>query len=114
MKRFGTIILIIIGITFSLEGVAQMSKKEAKEWKKRIKKLTPEQYKSLLDENKSIKGQVSILQTEMAGVDQTIADKDSQINQYQTQVDDLRGADQNVRNNVRNNGRPKAAGPRTT
>ncbi|MFY0688052.1 MAG: Ezrin/radixin/moesin family protein [Cyclobacteriaceae bacterium] len=70
--------------------MAQMSKQEKKDWKKRIKALTPEQYKSMLDENKSLKGQVSSLKTELAGVDQVIADKDDQISQYQGQMDDLR------------------------
>jgi len=90
MKKITTILVLALFVTFSYEGVAQMSKKEAKEWKKRIKKLSPEQYKTLLDENKSLKGQVSSLKTELSGVDQQIADKDDQIAQYQDQVADLR------------------------
>jgi DNA repair exonuclease SbcCD ATPase subunit len=67
-----------------------MSKKETKEWKKRIKALSPAQYKTLLDENKSLKGQVSSMRSELSGVDQTIQDKDDQIAQYQVQIDGLR------------------------
>jgi uncharacterized coiled-coil DUF342 family protein len=90
MKNLLIVFLAAFMIGFAYDGHSQMSKKEKKEWKKRIKALTPEQYKTLLDENKSMKGQVSSLQTELSGVDQTIADKDDQIAQYQTQVDDLR------------------------
>ena len=67
-----------------------LARKERKEWKKRIKKLSPEQYKTLLDENKSLKGQVNSLKTELSGVDQQIADKDDQIAQLQDQISNLR------------------------
>ena len=90
MKTFITILLVTVCIGVAFEGSAQMTKKEKKEWKKRIKSLQPEQYKTLLDENKSLKGQVSSLRTELAGVDETIADKYDQIAQYQGQVSDLR------------------------
>ena len=90
MKTLATILILILGVTFAFEGTAQMSKKETKEWKKRIKRLTPAQYKTLLDENKSLKGQVGSLRSEVDGIDETIADKDDQIAQYQGQISDLR------------------------
>ena len=67
-----------------------MDKKEKKEWKKRIKKLEPEQYKQLLDENKSLKGQVTSLKTELGNIDDRLAEKDEQILTYQSQIGDLR------------------------
>ena len=67
-----------------------MDKKEKKEWKKRIKKLEPEQYKQLLDENKSLKGQVTSLKTELGNIDDRLAEKDEQILTYQAQIGDLR------------------------
>jgi len=90
MTTIKTILLTTAMCLFSIASIAQMSKDEQKEWKKRLKGLSPEQYKTLLDENKSLKGQLSSLRTEMAGFDQTIADKDDQISQYQAQVGDLR------------------------
>ncbi len=90
MKRLATILILVFGVAFVFEANAQMTKKEQKEWKKRIKRLTPQQYKTLLDENKSLKGQVGSLRTEVDGFDQTIADKDDQIAQYQGQINDLR------------------------
>lgn len=90
MKK--SIILIALALCFGVvvDATAQMGKKEAKEWKKRIKKLTPEQYKQLLDENKSLKGQVTSLKTELSNVDDRLAEKDQQISSYQQQVGDLR------------------------
>lgn len=90
MIRLTSFILTVLICAGGFSANAQLSKDEAKEWKKRLKDLTPEQYKTLLDENKSLKGQMSSLRAEMAGVDQTIADKNDQISQYQSQINDLR------------------------
>ena len=90
MKRTISLLAIVLCLGVAFEASAQMDKKEAKEWKKRIKKLTPEQYKQLLDENKSLKGQVTSLKTELSNVDDRLAEKDEQIVTYQQQVGDLR------------------------
>ncbi len=90
MKRNISLIALALCFVFAFDASAQMDKKEAKTWKKRIKQLTPEQYKNLLDENKSLKGQVTSLKTELSNVDDRIAEKDEQILTYQSQVGDLR------------------------
>lgn len=90
MKKSIALILIAFFCVATFEATAQMSKKERKEWKKRIKKLEPEQYKQLLDENKSLKGQVTSLKTELSNVDDRLSEKDEQIITYQSQVGDLR------------------------
>ncbi|MFY0651621.1 MAG: Ezrin/radixin/moesin family protein [Cyclobacteriaceae bacterium] len=90
MRNILGILAILFCVAFVTDANAQMSKKEKKEWKKRIKKLTPEQYQTLLEENKSLKGQVSSLKKEVGGVDDKLKDKDDQIAQYQDQVSDLR------------------------
>lgn len=73
-----------------LDASAQMTKKEKKEWKKRAKKLSPEQYKALLDENSALKDQIRTLQQDANGVDSRIAEKDQQISDYQSQLASLR------------------------
>lgn len=90
MKKSISLIALALCCVFAFEANAQMDKKEAKEWKKRIKKLEPEQYKQLLDENKSLKGQVTSLKTELGNIDDRLADKDEQILTYQSQIGDLR------------------------
>ena len=90
MKRIITVFVIALALGVSFETVAQMSKQEAKEWKKRLKKTTPEQYKNLLDENRSMKSQVSSLRSELDNMDDQLAAKDEQINQYAAQAADLR------------------------
>ncbi|MEM8938985.1 MAG: Ezrin/radixin/moesin family protein [Bacteroidota bacterium] len=99
MKK--TISLIIIILCFGvIDAAGQMNKTEKREWKKRIKKLEPEQYKQLLDENKSLKGQLSSVKSELNGVDDRIAEKDQQILTYQEQVSDLRNELEKAQNQV--------------
>lgn len=90
--RLLTIILLLGSfVLFSgPDASAQMTKKEKKEWKKRAKKLSPEQYKALLDENGALKGQIRTLQQDAGGVDGQIAEKDQQISDYQGQLASLR------------------------
>ncbi|MEM0940346.1 MAG: Ezrin/radixin/moesin family protein [Bacteroidota bacterium] len=90
MKKLISLIAIILCLGVSLDTSGQMSKTEKREWKKRIKKLEPEQYKQLLDENKSLKGQLSSMKAEINSVDNRISEKDEQIVIYQEQISDLR------------------------
>lgn len=90
MKTIVTLLVLTLCISVGFEVSAQMSKKEQKEWKKRIKALEPDQYKTLIEENKSLKSQVASLKSELSGIDDKIADKDDQIASYQNQVSKLR------------------------
>jgi len=90
MKKSILLIAIILCSGTAFNAAAQMSKKEEKEWKKRIKKLQPEQYKRLLDENRSLKGQVTSLKTEVNNSDDRATENDQQITAYQQQVSNLR------------------------
>ena len=111
MKKIIPFIALTLCFLLAFESSAQMSKNEVKEWKKRAKLLVknPEKYKQLLDENKSLKGQVTSLRTELNNVDDRIAEKDEQILSYQSQVADLRNElsksqaqkpSQNVKGNI--------------
>ncbi len=90
--RLLTIILLLGSFVLftGLDASAQMSKKEKKEWKKRAKKLSPEQYKALLDENSALKDQIRTLQQASKGEDNRVAEKDQQISDYQSQLASLR------------------------
>ncbi len=91
MKRLIIFFVILACSVASFDTLAQeMDKKERKEWKKRVKKLEPAEYKGLIEENRSLKSQVSSLRSELNGVDQKIAEKDDQISQYSSQISDLR------------------------
>jgi hypothetical protein len=70
--------------------MSQLSKKEKKEWKKRVKSLTPEQYKSLIDENKGLKGQIASLNDELSANDAANKEKEDQVAKYAAQVEAMR------------------------
>ena len=110
MKKSLSLIAIVLCCAVAFDATAQMDKKEKKEWKKRIKKLEPEQYKQLLDENKSLKGQVTSLKTELSNVDDRLAEKDQQILTYQQQVGDLR----NELARAQSQAKPKNVSPANT
>ena len=90
MKKFTTLFILVLGLTVSFDAMSQLSKKEKKEWKKRVKSLTPEQYKSLVDENKGLKGQVTSLNDELSANDAANKEKDNQIAQYEVQLKEMR------------------------
>lgn len=110
MKKLISLIVIALCFVCAFDANAQMDKKEAKEWKKRIKKLQPEQYKQLLDENKSLKGQVTSLKTELGNVDDRLSEKDEQIITYQSQVGDLRAELSRLQSKQSNTVAPKNTG----
>ena len=90
MKKFTTLFILVLGLTLSFDALSQLSKKEKKEWKKRVKSLTPEQYKSLVDENKGLKGQVTSLNDELSAKNAANKEKDNQIAQYEVQMKEMR------------------------
>lgn len=106
-------ITLLIGSCFlfgGFEASAQMSKKEKKQWKKRVKSLSPEQYKALLDENSSLKDQIRVLQQASNSEDSKLAEKDQQISDYQTQLASLRSELENAKRQVTEaQSRPAAA-----
>jgi len=85
MKRIIALSFLVFFLATGFNATAQMSKKEKKEWKKRAKALEPEQFKVLIEENKSLKSQTASLKNELAGVDDKLSDKDDQ-----TQISSLR------------------------
>ena len=114
MKKLVIVFLIVIGSGYCLDANAQMSKKDKKAWSKRLKAMSPEDLKTILDENKSLQGQVSSLRSELGGIDQTIADKDEQIAQYQSQVQDLRSQLNQAKAQAQKSATQARNAPRTT
>ncbi|NJN27886.1 MAG: Ezrin/radixin/moesin family protein [Cyclobacteriaceae bacterium] len=76
-------LVLILSIIFCVSAVnvtkAQLTKNEAKEWKKKIKKTTPEQFKRMYDENASLKSEVSSMQGQLSSIQSSIGEKDAMI-----------------------------------
>ena len=90
MKKFTPLLILVLGLTLSFDAMSQLSKAEKKEWKKRVKSLTPEQYKSLIDENKGLKGQIASFNNELSANDAANKEKDDQVAQYEAQMEAMR------------------------
>ncbi len=71
------------------QAMAQLSKKEAKEWKKKQKSMSPDEFKSLIDENESLRNQMSGLNGQVSSLQSRISDKDARIAELQEKVQSM-------------------------
>lgn len=85
MKNLVLILAIIFCVSAVNEATAQLTKKEKKEWKKKLKKTSPEQFKRMYDENASLKSEVSSMQGQLSGVQSTMSEKDAKISELTEQ-----------------------------
>ncbi len=76
----------LLVVAMGNEAFAQLSKKEKKEWKKKQKKMDPEEFKNLLEDNNALQSQVNTLKSQMTSLQSRVSDKDSKISQLQTEL----------------------------
>ena len=79
MKNLVLILTIIFCVSIVTISTAQLTKQEKKEWKKKLKKTTPEQFKRMYDENASLKSEASSTQGQLSGIQASIGEKDAKI-----------------------------------
>ena len=79
MKNFVLILAIIFCVSAVNTATAQLTKQEVKEWKKKLKKTSPEQFKRMYDENSSLKSEVSSLQGQLSSIQGSMGQKDAKI-----------------------------------
>lgn len=79
MKNLVLILAIIFCVSAVNVATAQLTKKEKKEWKKKLKKTSPEQFKSMYDTNESLKAEVSSVQGQLSSIQGSLGEKDAKI-----------------------------------
>ena len=79
MKNLVLILAIIFCVSAVNVATAQLTKKEKKEWKKKLKKTSPEQFKRMYDENASLKSEISSIQGQLSSLQGTMGEKDAKI-----------------------------------
>ncbi|MCK5209678.1 MAG: Ezrin/radixin/moesin family protein [Cyclobacteriaceae bacterium] len=79
MKNLVLILVIIFCVSAVDVATAQLTKKEKKEWKKKLKKTSPEQFKRMYDENASLKSEVSSIQGQLSSLQAGMGEKDAKI-----------------------------------
>ncbi|MTI30017.1 Ezrin/radixin/moesin family protein [Cytophagales bacterium RKSG123] len=68
----------------------KMEKKERKEWKRKLRKLSPEKYKSLIEENNALKGREARLSGEVTDLESKVRDREEKISELQARVKSLK------------------------
>ena len=63
-----------------------LTKKEAKEWKKRKKKMSIEDFKQLYDQNVTQKAQIASAEGEIQNLERQVSSKDDKVSDLQKQV----------------------------
>jgi hypothetical protein len=79
MKNLVLILTIIFCVSAVDVATAQLTKKEKKEWKKKLKKTSPEQFKRMYDTNESLKAETSSIQGQLSSLQGSIGEKDAKI-----------------------------------
>lgn len=95
MKKLAVVFILFLCVASVESANAQLSKEENKEWKKRLKKMTPEQLKRMYDENSSLKSELSSVQGQLSSVQARTSEKDAKIAEMTQQ---LREAEAKVNN----------------
>jgi len=79
MKNLVFILTLFFFVSVINVSYAQLTKKEKKEWKKKLKKTSPEQFKRMYDENASLKSEVSSIQGQLSSLQGSVGEKDAKI-----------------------------------
>lgn len=92
MKKISFFIVVLLLAFISGPAFAQLTKKEAKEWKNKAKeyKKNPELLKELVEEKQACERQVNSLKSEVNTLQSSLADKDGKISEMQDNMTGLR------------------------
>lgn len=92
MKNLSLILLALCVMLISPSAVAQLTKKEKKEWKRKAKqyKKNPLLLKQLEEENQALQVQVNRLKSEVNSIQSDLGEKDARISELQDNLTSLR------------------------
>jgi hypothetical protein len=92
MKKL-TLLFCLVLLFAGTQTIAQLSKQEKKEWKKKAKEFkgNPEALKQLSDEKQAADGQVSTLTAQVKQLQSSNSDKDARIAELEDQLSQSRG-----------------------
>jgi hypothetical protein len=104
---------IMLASFLSLEGYAQLSKQEKKEWKKKAKEYgkAPEDLKALIEENNSLQSQLSRAKSDLTSAQSRSGDKDAKIAELQEDLAKMRSDLSAARSDLRKMQDEQSAAP---
>lgn len=108
MKPQKALLTLILGIFVASLAVAQTSdsrpltKKEVKEWKKKKKKMSPQDFMTMYEENTSQKAEIASMEGDISTLEAQVTSKDEKISDLQKQVTRMQAAYQAAQNEIEN------------
>lgn len=106
MKAQKALLTLILGIMVASVAIAQttesrpMTKKEKREWKKKKKKMSPEDFMILYEENTSQKAEIASMEGDISNLESQVSSKDAKISDLQKQVTRMQAAYQAAQNEI--------------
>lgn len=106
MKAQKALFTLILGIMVASVAIAQTSdsrpltKKEKREWKKKKKKMSPEDFMILYEENTSQKAEIASMEGDISSLESQVSSKDERISDLQKQVTRMQAAYQAAQNEI--------------
>ena len=95
--------LFVAAIAFAqTEDVRPLTKKEKKEWKKRKKKMSPEDFRLLYEQNTAMKANIASMEGGIKSLESQISEKDEQTSDLQKQVTRMQAAYQAAQRELEN------------
>lgn len=108
MKSQKVFLTLLMGVFVATVALAQttegrpLSKKEVKEWKKRKKKMSIEDFKLLYDQNVTQKAQIASAEGEIQNLERQVSSKDDKVSDLQKQVTRMQAAYQAAQREIEN------------
>lgn len=107
MKSQKVFLTLLLGVFVATVALAQtearpLTKKEKKEWKKRKKKMSIEDFKTLYDENTAQKAQIASIEGEIQNLEKQVSSKDDKVIDLQKQVTRMQAAYQAAQREIEN------------
>ncbi|OEK02639.1 hypothetical protein BFP97_14390 [Roseivirga sp. 4D4] len=108
MKSQKVFLTLLLGIFVASVALAQttegrpLTKKELKEWAKRKKKMSIEDFKLLYDENVTQKAKIASIEGEIQNLERQVSTKDDRVSDLQKQVTRMQAAYQAAQREIEN------------
>lgn len=100
------LLTLILGVFVASMAIAQtteerpLTKKEKREWKKKKRKMSAEEFRRIYEENTSQKATIAAMEGEITTLEEQISAKDTKISDLQKQVTRMQAAYQAAQNEI--------------
>ncbi len=104
-KTFG---MLLLGVFVATAAIAQtetqrpLTKKEKKEWRKKKKQMSEQDFRNMYEQNTAQKASIASMQSEISSLEAQVTEKDGQVSDLQKQVTRMQAAYQAAQRELEN------------